>query len=148
MKTSIHSISGAFLLLSVTLTLFSFSSCNKQDELQTLADKVWEFAQTRPDGFTLKLSDFSEPDFGIAVAYKATQNCNTRESIPTVIKHAQEHDGYVGGWLDTGSGLLYFGSTKLFPEDERDAAIAFGKENSQQSAYVLSTGEFIDLTED
>ena len=31
------------------------------------------------------------------------------------------------GWQDTDTGLCYFDSTKLFPEDQRDQAIAFGR---------------------
>ncbi|MBP5483265.1 MAG: hypothetical protein J6X99_03265 [Bacteroidales bacterium] len=62
------------------------------------------------------------------------------------MKHAMEHDGYVGGWLDTDTGLYFFDSTRLFPETEREAAIAFGLENGQLAIFVISTGETIDLT--
>jgi len=79
------------------------------------------------------------------VSYAATQDNHSRESRPFVVEHALSHDGYVGGWLDTESGIYYFDSTKLFPEDQRDAAIAFGVENGQHYAYVISTGEEIKI---
>lgn len=134
-------------ILATAAVLCSCVTCKKQSELQSLADKVWEYSQTHPDGFTIHIPDFTEPTYGIAVSYAATQNSHSKESLPKVITHAQQHDAYVGGWLDTDSGLYYFDSTKLFPEDEREQAIAFGKENGQLSAYVISTGESIDLTQ-
>ncbi len=137
-----------FLLIIVTAVALCFcASCKKQTEPQSLVDKVWEFSQTHPDGFTIHIPDLTEPTSGIAVSYAATQDSHSKSSLPMVISHAQEHDGYVGGWLDTDSGLYYFDSTRLFPEDERDEAIAFGKENGQMAAYVISTGESIDLTQ-
>ena len=51
------------------------------------------------------------------------------------------------GWQDTDTGLYYYDSAKLFPEDQRDQAIAFGIENEQEAIYVISTGETIDLIE-
>ncbi len=134
-------------IIAAAAVLCSCGACNKHTESQTLEDKVWEYSQTHPDGFTIHIPDFTEPTYGIAVSYAATQNSHSKESLPKVISHAQEHDGYVGGWLDTDSGLYYFDSTKLFPEDQREQAIAFGKENGQLSAYVISTGESIDLTQ-
>ncbi len=136
-----------FSIIAAAAVLCSCGACNKHTESQTLTDKVWEYSQTHPDGFTIHIPDFTEPTYGIAVSYAATQNSHSKESLPKVISHAQEHDGYVGGWLDTDSGLYYFDSTKLFPEDQREQAITFGKENGQLSAYVISTGESIDLTQ-
>ncbi|MDO4827316.1 MAG: hypothetical protein Q4B16_07180 [Bacteroidia bacterium] len=134
------------LVIITAVALCSCAACKKQADVQNLVDKVWAYSQTHPDGFTIHIPDFSEPDYGIAVSYAATQDSHSKASLPMVISHAQEHDGYVGGWLDADSGLYYFDSTRLFPEDERDEAIAFGKANGQISAYVISTGESIDLT--
>ncbi len=135
------------LTIAMAIALCSCAACNKQSENQDLVDRIMEFSQTHPDGFTIHIPDFTEPDSGIAVSYAATQNSHSKSSLKKVITHAKEHDGYVGGWLDTESGLYYFDSTKVFPEDKRDEAIAFGKENGQRSAYVISTGESIDLTQ-
>lgn len=130
----------------IGLTALTLFSCKKNTEPnQELVDAVWAFAQTHPDGFTLDIRSMTEPSEGIAVSYTATQNSHSKESLYGVVDHALSHDGYVGGWLDTDTDLYYFDSTKLFPEDQRDEAIAFGKENGQQSLYVISTGEEIRL---
>lgn len=136
------------LIIATATVLCSCATWKKQAKVQDIADKVWEYSQTHHDGFTIHIPDFTEPTSGIAVSYAATQNSHSKASLPKVIAHAREHDGYVGGWLDTDSELYYFDSTKLFPEDEREEAIAFGKRNGQMSAYVISTGESIDLTRD
>jgi hypothetical protein len=57
-----------------------------------------------------------------------------------VVKHALQHDGYVGGWLNSDDHLYYFESTRIFPEDQLEEALKFGKENGQHVVFVLSTG--------
>lgn len=117
------------------------------DSLEHLADAVWEFSKSHPDGFTLELSTLTEPSEGIAVSYASTQSSILRNQLDSVITHALNHDGYVGGWLDVKDSLYYFDSTRLFPEDSLDAAIAFGKENGQKAIFVISKGEEIRLEE-
>jgi len=117
------------------------------DSLQHLADAVWEFSKSHPDGFTLELSTMTEPSEGIAVSYASTQSSIKRDQLDSVITHALNHDGYVGGWLDVKDSLYYFDSTRLFSEDSLDAAIAFGKENGQKAIFVISKGEEIRLDE-
>ena len=51
----------------------------------------------------------------------------------------------MGGWLDGETGLYYFDSTRLFPEDSIVAALLFGLDNGQRCAYILSSGTEIDL---
>ena len=121
------------------------SSVIDDAELESLVDLVWNFSVEHPDGFTIDIRTMEEPKKGIAVSYAATQGSHSRDKLPSVIKHALEHDGYVGGWLDTDSNLYYFDSTKLFPEDKREEAIQFGLDNEQMSIYVISTGESINL---
>ena len=82
----------------------------------------------------------TQPTEGIAVSYAATQNSHSRNQLDKVVSHALEHDGYVGGWLNKDSGLYYFDSTRLFPEDQLDEALKFGKENGQYSVFILSSG--------
>ena len=36
--------------------------------------------------------------------------------LDKVVSHALQHEGYVGGWLNSEDGLYYVDSTKLFPE--------------------------------
>lgn len=46
----------------------------ERDSVSVLADKVWEFGLSRPEGFTLDVRTMAEPDEGIAVSYAATQD--------------------------------------------------------------------------
>lgn len=87
------------------------------------------------------------PTKGIAVSYAATQNSHSRESLTFVVEHALNYDGYVGGWLDSESGLYYFDNTKIFPEDQLEEALKFARENGQKAVYIISTGEEILVEE-
>ena len=123
----------------------SFASCSsnednatEQSNITDIADKVWAFSQAHPDGFTLDIRTMTEPTEGIAVSYAATQNSHSRDQLDKVVSHALQHEGYVGGWLNREDGLYYFDSTKLFPENELQGAIQFGKENGQHSIFILS----------
>ena len=137
-----------WLLLAV-LTIFgtaSFASCSsnednatEQRKISTIADIVWAFCQTHPDGFTLDIRAMRVPTEGIAVSYAATQNSHSRDRLHKVISHALQHDGYVGGWFNSEDGFYYFDSTKLFPENDLKGAIQFGKENGQSTVFILST---------
>ena len=137
----------------------SFASCasnegnaTEQSEITAIADKVWAFSQTHPDGFTINIRTMTEPTEGIAVSYAATQNSyscvpsvaselssSVRDQLDKVVSHALQHEGYVGGWYNVEDGLYYFDSTKLFPENDLKGAIQFGKENGQYSVFILST---------
>jgi len=142
-------------LLAVVLTICgtaSFASCSsnednatEQSNITIIADKVWAYSQTHPDGFTLDIRTMTEPTEGIAVSYAATQNSHSRDQLDKVVSQALQHDGYVGGWLSGEDGLYYFDSTKLFPEDDLKGALQFGKENGQYSVFILSTYTDIPL---
>lgn len=112
---------------------------------QSVADSLWTFSLAHPDGFTLQLSSWTEPSYGIAVSYEDTQNSHGREGLDFVISHAMSHDGYVGGWLNSADSLFYFDSVRIFPEDSLSAAISFGEANHQYAIYILSSGEEIRL---
>lgn len=111
----------------------------------TLADSIWVYSHTHPDGFTLQISTWEVPTEGIAVAYSDTQNRHDRADLDFVVSHAQSHGGYVGGWLDTETGCYYFDSVRIFPEDSLTQASRFGRENAQIAIYILSSGEEIRL---
>lgn len=138
-----------YWLCAIAIAAFAIVSCggkeNGKDDVEAIAERVWEFSQSHPDGFTVDVRTMAEPTEGIAVSYAATQGSHSRESLPFVVTHALEHDGYVGGWLDTESGLYFFDSTKLFPEDRLEEALEFARQNGQQAVYVISTGEEIRL---
>ena len=136
--------STLLLLLSV---LFSCGTPRRISK-ESLADAVWTFSQTHPDGFTLDVRKMTEPREGISVAYWATQDSHGRQALEAVVSHATTHDGFVGGWLDPSDSLYYFDSVRLFPEDSLEAAVNFGKANFQKAIYKLSTGEEIILKED
>ena len=119
----------------------------KKDSVEAIAERVWNFRQSHPDGFTVDVRTMKEPDEGIAVSYAATQGSHSREALVFVVTHALEHDGYVGGWLDTETALYYFDSTRLFPEDQREAALQFARDNGQTAVCVISTGEEIRVEE-
>ena len=111
----------------------------------TMADSLWVFSQTHPDGFTLNISTWKMPTEGIAVAYSATQDRHDRGDLEFVVSHARSHGGYIGGWLDTETGRYYFDSVRLFPEDSLTQASQFGRENAQIAIYILSSGKEIRL---
>ena len=135
-QTKTRVLAGVFFLCS---TLF-FAQCRTSSyQVKGIADKVWIYSQTHPDGFTLDVRTMSEPTEGICVAYAATQNSHSRDQLPKVISHALSHNGYVGGWLNTSDSLYYFDSDRIFPEDSLSAALRFAKENGQISVFVLST---------
>ena len=138
----------------LVVTIFAaglFVSCgnkNKErDSVEVIVERVWQFGQSHPDGFTVDICTLQEPTEGIAVAYAATQGCHSRETLAMVVRHALEHDGYVGGWFDSESGLYFFDSTRLFPEDQFDEALAFARENGQSAVYILSSSEEVYLGE-
>ena len=125
-----------FWSISLWLALYSISvlaSCANDDnstnqkEVTEIADKVWAFSQSHPDGFTLDIHTMTCSTEGIAVSYAATQNSHSRDQLEKVVSHALQHDGYVGGWYNSDDGLYYFDSTRLFPENSLADAIQFGK---------------------
>ena len=145
-----------FLPLFWTLLTLGFSvatvvSCSSgriptpQMVTEQTADRVWAFAQSHPDGFTLNVRTMMEAREGIAVSYAATQGSVSRSSLNAVVKHALSHEGYVGGWLDGETGLYYFDSTRLFPEDSIVAALLFGTDNGQQCVFILSSATDVRL---
>ena len=141
-KQWIHTVVMVLCCLTVLSACSKSDSSNEQDSITAIANKVWAFSQTHPDGFTLDIRTMTEPTEGIAVSYAATQNSHSRDQLNKVVDHALQHDGYVGGWL-SDNGLYYFDSTRLFPETSLKEALQFGKENGQQSAFILST--FTDI---
>ena len=139
----------AVLTISGTVCFASCSSnednATEQSNISVIAEKVWAFSQTHPDGFTIDIRTMTEPTEGIAVSYAATQNSHSRDQLDKVVSHALRHEGYVGGWYNSEDGLYYFDSTTLFPENDLKGAIQFGKENGQHSVFILSTYTDIPL---
>ena len=128
-----------------------FSSCSSNKDnasdkgITLLADKVWAYGQTHPDGFMFDIRTMTEPTEGIAASYAETQNSHSRAQLDKVVRHAVQHDGYVGGWLNRNDGLYYFDSSKLLPENELRNALQFGRDNRQYAVYILSSGTEIPV---
>lgn len=138
----------AIMVVACSLLLtacHSYSRLVNGRSVRAVADSVWTYSLSHPDGFTMNLATMTEPTVGVVVAYAATQGCHSRKQLGRVVRHAISHDGYVGGWLDTSYSLYYFDSSRLFPEDSIAAAIRFGVENKQLAVYVLSKGAEIRL---
>jgi uncharacterized membrane protein YsdA (DUF1294 family) len=148
---------GVPFILIAQIVLFFLCSCRtaslpaspssqiEQSNISQVADKIWAFSQSHSNGFTLDLRTMTEPTEGISVSYAATQNSHSRNQLDRVVNHAIQNDGYVGGWYNKDNGLYYFDSTRLFPEDSLQEAIRFGKENGQQSVYVISSSTEIPI---
>lgn len=138
MKVRLLALLFAFFLCCVLQTSCTTSS-NLADnsKVKTQSDKIWNYSQSHPDGFTLDVRTMTEPTEGIAVSYYATQGSHSRKNLNRVVRHALHHDGYVGGWLDTADSLYYFDSTRLFPEDSLEDAIKFGLKNRQKAIFSI-----------
>ena len=128
------------ILLSCLLAAFVPATGQQAFTDKELATVIWAMGQMHPEGFTLQLSDLTQPKEGIMVSYGATQNSTDRKNIPAIIKHAKAHEGLVGGSMIPEDGTYYFDSTRPFPEDSLAAALAFARENGQKSVYVTSKG--------
>ncbi len=129
-----------FLLFVLLLTLPFTGQAQQRLSDKELENIVWVMGQMYPDGFTLSLDSLRQPARGIAVAYAATQNSFDRKSLKRVVKHARAHDNVIGGWLDYASGHYYFDSSRIFPEDSLQAALAFARENDQLAVFDLGNG--------
>ena len=141
-----------FLVLCLLGTMVSVASCSASegtaaiDSTKRMANRVWAFAKSHPEGFTLDVHTMTEPSEGIAVSYAETQGSHSRESLRHVVSHALAHEGYVGGWLDRATGLYNFDSTRLFSENDPTGALLFGADNGQQCVFILSSATDVRLT--
>lgn len=106
--------------------------------MKHLIERVWEYSQNNPNGFTLNIKTLKPIKFGIIVAFKETQNSFGKESLETVINHALQHNNIVGGWLNRDNGLFYFDSSKVFKNSELKKAIEFAKQNEQIAIFDLT----------
>lgn len=131
------------MLAAMLLLLASCGPGKRMGHMASVADAVWTYSLTHPDGFTLELTTMTEPARGLCVAYEATQSSHSRSSLDAVVAHAAAHDGFVGGWMDARDSLYYFDSVRVFPEDSLAAALRFGRAQHQKALFRLSTGEEI-----
>lgn len=114
--------------------------------MDKLIDRVWEYSINNPDGFTLNLESFKEIKFGIAVAFKETQNSFGKESLQKVISHALENNKTVGGWLNVENEKFYFDSVRIFENKDLKTAIEFAKQQKQIAIFDLTNLKEITIT--
>lgn len=120
-------------------------SCGTTRQIRSVTDEVWAYGESHPEGFTLDVRTMGSPKEGIAVSYHDSSENPTKKEVRTTVRHALEHDGYVGGWADSQTGTYDFDSVKLFSEDSLSAAISFAAANHQKAVFVLSSGKEIRL---
>ncbi len=146
MKKNRIRLFSVFLACGIMLTsCFSSNRMVNRYRIEGMANQVWTYSLSHPDGFTIDLSTMTVPTEGIVVAYEETQGCHSREKLNYVISHAMSHNRVVGGWLDTSDSLYYFDSSRIFPEDSLEAAKKFGIANGQIAIFVISEGKEIRL---
>ena len=145
MKKRLPLLTSVAVFCGFLLTACYSNKLATNKRVETIANQVWAYSMSHPDGFTVDIYSMTEPTEGIAVSYAATQGCHSREKLDYVITHAMKHNGYVGGWLDTTDSLFYFDSTRIFPEDSLAAAKKFGLENGQIAIFIISEGKEIRL---
>ena len=103
-----------------------------------LIDRVWEYSQNNPEGFTLNIETFKAVRFGIVVAYYETQDSFGKEALETVINHALKHHKVIGGWLNDENEMYYFDSVRIFKNAELNKAIEFAKQHKQLAIFDLT----------
>lgn len=145
MRKNITLLSSVAVICGFLLTACFSGKLVTTARVEAVANQVWAYSASHPDGFTLDLRTMTAPTEGISVAYAATQGCHSREKLNDVITHAMKHDGFVGGWLDVTDSLYYFDSSRIFPEDSLAAAKKFGMENGQIAIFIISKGKEIRL---
>lgn len=107
--------------------------------MKDLMTRVWEYSKNNPKGFTLNIETMEPVTSGISVAYQATQDSHSFESLELVINHALEHGKHIGGW--SYEGKYYFDSVKVFPIGQKEEAEAFGRSERQIAYYIIDLGE-------
>ena len=106
--------------------------------MEQLIDRVWEYSQKNPEGFTLNIETLKAVKFGIVVAYYVTQNSFGKEALKTVINHALKHNKVIGGWLNDENEMYYFDSVRIFKNSELKKAIEFAKHHKQLAIFDLT----------
>ena len=118
-----------FLILTIT---------KQVTKMKQLIDRVWEYSQNNPEGFTLNLETFKPVKFGICVAYLETQDSHDKESLEKVINHSILHQKILGGWLNVENQKFYFDSIRIFKNSDLDKAIEFAKRQKQIAIFDLT----------
>ena len=148
MNTYKRHAAGSMMMMCMFLAMAT-TSCrqevNEGDEVDDMVERCWDYAQKNPDGFTIDIRSFEAPSQGIVVSYAATQNSFDKKDLHKVVMHALSHANLVGGWLNEANHRYYFDSDTLFDESMLNEALKWGKENGQQSVFILSEMKNVDI---
>jgi hypothetical protein len=106
--------------------------------MENLIERVLEYSEKNPNGFTLNIENFKQVKYGIVVAFKETQNSFGKQQLENVINHSLENGKKIGGWLNVENGLYYFDSVKVFKNSELKEAVKFAIENEQIAIFDLT----------
>ena len=106
-------------------------------------EKIKDFANKHPEGFTIDPVTLETPKRGYAVAMLETQGSFGDDGLKRALEKAAKNGDFLGGWLDAESGLFYYDRVKVI--EDRDEAVKVGKENLQIAIFDLSTGTEIRL---
>lgn len=138
-----------FLPVAMSAISLLFVSCSSEDDVKDsqdeLIERMWDYSQSNPDGFTIDVISFACPKEGIVVSYEATQNSFGKESLRKVLDHALGHAHLVGGWLDKSQNKYYFDSDTIFQESMLNEALEWGRKNKQLAVFVLSEQKEIPI---
>jgi len=105
--------------------------------MKNLVERIMDYSEKNPYGFTLNIETFRPVRKGISVAFLETQNSFGKHNLEKVILHALKNNKTIGGWLNSKNGLFYFDSVKIFKKSEFNQAIEFAKQNQQIAIYDL-----------
>ena len=110
--------------------------------METLINKIADFAAGNPDGFTVDLN-LNPVTAGYCVALSETQNSFGINGLEKVVKLAKQNNYCVGGWLDSESGKYYYDCTIVV--DSLEKALLYGQLNNQIAIYNLNADQEIRL---
>lgn len=110
--------------------------------METLINKIADFAASNPDGFTIDLN-LNPVMAGYCVALNETQNSFGIEGLEKVVELAKQNNYCVGGWLDSATGRYYYDCTIIV--DSLDKALFYGQLNNQIAIYNLNEYQEIRL---
>jgi hypothetical protein len=109
--------------------------------LDSRIQAVKAIADHNPDGFTVNVTDLTQPTQGYAVAYTHGMNLADAVNIAGLLTYYSGRQWYVGGWRDGNDFIVDVSTVEPF----EDAARAIGALYHQVAVFNLATKESITL---
>lgn len=107
--------------------------------MKELVQKIYEIAQSYPDGFTVYIPSLEPVKNGWCIANRATQNHFGIDGLEKVVAFAMKHNRIVGGWQEGRN--FYFDATIVEPDEQ--IAISMMILHNQKSIYNLGNMKYI-----